>query len=175
VNESTFVPDLLDVSMRRGFRPRTLAADKGYDGKPVYEACEKRGCNPIIRLRRTAEVKRGDHLPPVCPHGTWVFGGTDYRRRRSKWRCPHGKCRPKSVWEKASRIHPLIPRSSPRWKALYAGRNAVEGEFARLKYYFGLRRPPVRGRDRMSLFVDLVILARLASALTDARAGPQAC
>jgi len=34
---------------------------------------------------------------------------------------------------KADRLHPLIPRESPRWWKLYKGRAAVEREFGRLK------------------------------------------
>lgn len=66
----------------------------------------------------------------------------------------------------------MVPYHSRRWWNLYYGRNAVESEFSRLKMHFGLRRPRVRGRDRMKLWVDLVVFARLASALADARAGP---
>jgi hypothetical protein len=38
-----------------------------------------------------------------------------------------------------------------------------------LKGKYGLRRPPVRGRDRMALFMDLVMLARLSAALARMR------
>jgi hypothetical protein len=40
---------------------------------------------PIIPLRMTIGVKRGDHLAPECEHGTWKFAGapTSSGRRRS--------------------------------------------------------------------------------------------
>jgi hypothetical protein len=53
--------------------------------------------------------------------------------------------------------------------SLHKGRNAVEAEFGRLKLYYALRRPRVRGLDRMSLYVDLVMLARLSVALARLR------
>jgi hypothetical protein len=63
----------------------------------------------------------------------WTFAGADFKRKATKWRCPSGDCEPKSVWRKASRLHPLIPRETKRWRSLYRGRAAVEREFGRLK------------------------------------------
>jgi hypothetical protein len=84
-------------------------------------------------LRETPAVKRGHHKPPTCAHGEWRFAGSDFNRKASKWRCPTGECKPASQWVKADRLHPLIPRESPRWWKLYKGRAAVEREFGRLK------------------------------------------
>jgi hypothetical protein len=42
------------------------------------------------------------------------------------------------VWGKADRMHPLVPRETKRWKALYRGRAAVEREFGRLKHEWAL-------------------------------------
>jgi len=54
------------------------------------------------------------------------------------------------------------------------GRVAVEREFGRLKHDYGLA--PLRGRgvERVQLHADLVMLGRLAQALTRARAVPLA-
>ena len=93
---------------------------------------------------------------------------------RSAWRCPTGECQPKSIWRKASRLHPLIPRESKRWGDLYRGRGAVERAFGRLKNEHGLKPLRVRGLDRVALHADLCILATLASALARARAVPLA-
>jgi hypothetical protein len=79
-------------------------------------------------------MKQGKHKPPTCEHGEWKFAGTDYTRGVTKWRCPTGECQPKSVWLKTDRLHPLIPRESKRFKALYRGRSAGEREFGRLKH-----------------------------------------
>ena len=81
----------------------------------VYDAFEARDCHPIIKLRQTTAVKRGDHKPPTCEHGGWRFAGTDYKRKATKWRCPTGECKPASRWIKADRLHPLIPRETLRW------------------------------------------------------------
>ena len=70
----------------------------------------------------------------------------------------------------ADRLHPLIPRETPRWGKLYAGRAAVEREFGRLKNEWALAPLRVRGLDRVRLHADLTILAKLACALNRAGA-----
>lgn len=78
------------------------------------------------------------------------------------------------MWIRADRLHTLIPRETARWKALYRSRGSVEREFGRLKHEWSLLPLRVRRIDRVALHVDLTILARLASALADARAIPLA-
>jgi hypothetical protein len=51
---------------------------------------------------------------------------------------------------------------------------AIEREFGRLKNEYGLAPLRVRGIERVALHADLVMLARLASALARARAVPLA-
>jgi hypothetical protein len=148
--------------------------DKGYDLTTVYDGCEARDVRPIIPLRQTIGVARGDHRPPTCEHGEWRFAGPDSKRGASKWRCPTGECLPASRWIKADRLHPLIPRETPRWMALYRRRAAVEREFGRLKHEWALAPLRVRGLDRVRLHADLTILAKLACALAGARAVPLA-
>ncbi len=125
-------------------------------------------------LRETPAVKRGGHRPPSCEHGIWTFAGSDAKRGAAKYRCPSGKCSPASRWIKADRLHTLIPRESDRWRSLYRGRAAVEREFGRLKHEWAMLPLRVRRIDRVALHVDLTILARLAVALSDARAVPLA-
>ena len=173
-HESSVVSDLLMAVKTRGFAPETAALDKGYDVKPVYDACHEAGALPVIPLRKTPAVKHGKHLPPTCEHGTWTFAGADFPRKRTKWRCPTGRCSPKSLWRKASRLHPLVPRETPRWRSLYRARAAVEREFGRLKHDYGLTPLRLRGLERVTLHTDLVILARLAATLARARAIPLA-
>jgi hypothetical protein len=48
----------------RRFAAETCALDKGYDVSPVYEALEDRDCRPIMPLRETPAVKRGDIARP---------------------------------------------------------------------------------------------------------------
>jgi hypothetical protein len=90
-------------------------------------------------------VKAGEANPPTCEHGEWRFAGSDAKRGAGKWRCPTGECTPASRWVPASRLHPLIPRETPRWRKLYKGRASVEREFGRLKNEWALL--PLRCAD----------------------------
>lgn len=172
-HESTLADDLLQ-RVRERVQPETATLDKGYDVGIVYDACARADVLPVIPLRKTTGVKRGDHATPTCEHGTWTFAGSDSKRGASKWRCPTGECQPKSVWIKATRMRPLIPRETKRWGDLYRGRGAVERAFGRLKHQHGLGPIRVRGLDKVALHADLCILATLASALARARAVPLA-
>lgn len=125
-------------------------------------------------VRQTPAVKRGEDRPPTCEHGQWRFAGSDFRRKSSKWRCPMGECKPASKWIKADRLHPLIPRESPRWWKLYKGRAAVEREFGRLKNVSALLPLRVRGLQWVQLHADFTILAKLSCALARAQAVPLA-
>jgi transposase len=78
------------------------------------------------------------------------------------------------VWIKADRLHTLIPRTTARFKALYHQRGAVEREFGRLKHEWAMLPLRVRRLERVRLHVDLTVLARLAMALSNARAIPLA-
>jgi IS5 family transposase len=172
--EVTAALPLLDATLARGFAVETCAMDKGYDNGPIHDGCEDRDVRPIIPLRQTPAVKRGDHKPPCCEHGEWRFAGADYGRKASKWRCPTGECKAASVWVKADRLHPLIPRETLRFKGLYRGRASVEREFGRLKNEWALAPLRVRRIERVRLHADLTILAKLSCALARARAVPLA-
>jgi hypothetical protein len=163
------VPLLLDTVKARGFTVDFAILDKGYDSESIYIEVESRHARPIIPLRKTESVKKGKDKPPSCDHGEWTFAGSDAKRGASKWRCPTGECRPASVWFKASRLHPLIPRSTDRFKSLYHQRGAVEREFGRLKHEWGLLPLRVRRLERVRLHVSLTVLAQLASALAATR------
>jgi Transposase DDE domain len=67
------------------------------------------------------------------------------------------------------RLFPRIPRHSERFKNLYKRRVAVERAFGDLKHNYGLAPLRVRGLEKVQLHADLVILARLAQALSRAR------
>lgn len=170
MNESPTVAPLLDKLQALGFNPETCALDKGYDNGPVYDACEERGIRPIICLKETARVKRGENKPPKCEHGEWRFAGADHERCATKWRCPTGECATKSKWIKVDRLHPLIPRETLRWKGLYRGRASVERAFGRSKNEWGLLPLRVRRIDRVRLHADLTILSQLTVALSKERA-----
>src|SRR5207253_9573179 len=80
-SESLLATALLDASRSRGFAVETAALDMGYDNGPIYDACEERNLRPIIPLRETHAVKRGEHKPPTCNHGEWRFAGSDFNRK----------------------------------------------------------------------------------------------
>ena len=168
--ESPLVGSLLDKLREQGIAPETAAMDKGYDSGPLYDACAERDVLPVVPLRQTAAVKRGDHKPPCCEHGEWRFAGADKKRGATKWRCPTGECKPASTWVTADRLHPLIPRETKRWKALYRGRASVERAFGRLKNDWSLAPLRVRRIERVRLHADLTILAQLACALRGSQA-----
>jgi hypothetical protein len=173
-HESLSVPALLDRIQARGFKPETAALDMGYDVNHVYDACHERGVLPVIPLRKTVAVKRGEHGAPTCEHGRWTYAGSDFKRNAAKWRCPTGECKPASRWVKAERRYPLIPRETRRFRDLYAGRASVEREFGRLRHEYGLAPLRVRGLAKVALHADLTMLARLSPALARARAVPLA-
>jgi hypothetical protein len=164
-NEVPTVGPLLDRLHALGIDPETCAMDKGYDASTAYDACTARKVAPVICLKETAAVKRGEHKPPTCEHGEWRFAGADHKRGATKWRCPSGECAPASVWIKADRLHPLIPRETLRWKGLYRGRASVERAFGRSKHEWGLAPLRVRRIERVRLHADLTILAQLACRL----------
>ncbi|MGN6587584.1 MAG: transposase [Solirubrobacterales bacterium] len=170
-HETRFVADLLDTAKRRGAMAAMAALDKGYDIQRIHTECMERDCLPLIPLKRTPDVKRGDHRPPECEHGVWTFAGSDRKRGASKWRCPSGECAPASTWVAADRLHPLIPRETKRFKAGYRKRAAVEREFGRLKHEWGLGPLRVRGLERVRLHADLAVMTKLACALSRARGG----
>lgn len=172
--EVPVVPALLDLLDDYGIKPNVCIADRGYDAAAFYDGCELRGIRPVVPLRETPFVKAGKAAPPSCEHGAWTFAGSDAKRGAAKYRCPSGECAPASVWIKADRLHTLIPRETDRWKAIYKTRVAVERTFGRLKHEWALLPLRIRRIDRVTIHVDLTILAQLASALADARAVPLA-
>lgn len=169
-HEARFAASLIDTARARGCMATTAAMDKGYDTGPIHDECAERDCLPVIPIKQTPGVKRGDHLPPKCEHGRWKFAGSDRKRGASKWRCPTGECKPASTWVAADRLHPLVPRETKRWKGLYRKRASVEREFGRLKNEWGLKPLRVRGLERVRLHADLTVLTRLACTLSRARA-----
>ena len=177
--EQHFAIGLLDKTRQLGFDPQTAIMDKGYDTTRIHWECDRRGIAPVIPLierhwdKRRGSKPRGDE-PPHCAHGEWTFAGADYKRRATKWRCPTGQCEAKSMWVRASRLQPIIPRQTKKYHDLYASRGSVEREFGRLKHEWSLLPLRVRGIGRVQLHADLTILACLTTRLARARSLPLA-
>lgn len=70
-HESLFVAPLLDAVKARGFQPRTVAMDRGYDYNRVYDETAERGCVPIIALKKT---RLAIPLTPI------PYGSTEWKR-----------------------------------------------------------------------------------------------
>lgn len=168
------VETMLDTVKARGFRPAVVTLDKNYDAADIYTTVMEHGAKPVIPLIKTARVKRGEHKPRECEHGEWTFAGADDKRGATQWRCPTAECSPRSVWLPYDRLHTAIPRSTARWGDLYRKRTSVERGFGRFKNESGGLPLRVRGLPRVSLHVDLTMLAMLGSALAQARAVPAA-
>lgn len=184
-NETKYVGLLFEQMRVQGLAPRTATMDKAYDMSNVYEACRVYEVAPVIPLRETGDVKRGEHLPPHCEHGWMIFKGAEFARQRIKWACPTGECARKSQWLPATRLRPLIPSATgdhsgvtlverPVWFDLRCGRASVERAFGRLKNDCGLTPLRTRGIRRVRLHVNLTILTALARALYRERAKAQA-
>jgi DDE family transposase len=108
-HESSLADDLLCRVRELKMKPATVTLDKGYDVQQVYDACEEAGASPIIPLRKTLAVKRGDHRAPECEHGTYTFAGADAKRNATKWRCPTRDCKPASRWGQGFPAAPADP------------------------------------------------------------------
>ncbi len=107
------------------------------------------------------------------PETVAMDGGYDHARLMPS--APSGAAPRSSRSARASPSATLrIPRSSDRWRSLYRRRSAVEREFGRLKHDYGLAFLRVRGIERVRLHADLIMLARLSSALARGRAEPLA-
>ena len=177
-HESSVVSDLLTTIKTRGFVPETAALDKGYDVKPVYDACEQSSwvaADHPAPSRPLPSSSGAQHLSPDVR--AWHL---DVRRSRlpaqaDEMALPYRRMLAQEpLAEGQSRLHPLVPRETPRWRSLYRARAAVEREFGRLKHDYGLAPLRARGIERVALHADLVMLARLSQALARARAIPLA-
>jgi hypothetical protein len=87
-HESLFVAPLLDAVHARGFRPETVAMDKGYDVSRVFAECEARRCDPVIPMKGTKgkqivlPIATGGRLFPRIARHTERFRNL-YRGRAS--------------------------------------------------------------------------------------------
>jgi DDE family transposase len=123
-----------------GFKVQTAIMDKGYDSNHIHGGCAEWGIAAVIPVKETERVRKGAAEPPHCAHSEWQFAGAEYKRKATKWRCPTGECCTKSMWLKADRLQPLIPRESKRYRDLYRKHSRVEGTFGNLKHEWSLAR-----------------------------------
>ncbi len=89
--------------------------------------------------------------------------------------CRERECAPIIPLRKGRNPQPApVAHGTDEWKRLYRRRSAVEREFGRLKHEYGLAPLRTQGLGRVRIHADLCILARLADALSRARAVPLA-
>ncbi len=69
-NESLYVAPLIDAVCARGYRPETVAMDKGYDNNRVMDETRERGCVPIVCLRKGRPI----------PLSTIPYGSDKWKR-----------------------------------------------------------------------------------------------
>jgi len=131
-----------------------------HDTLLLYSKSEQRIWNQVMRPADEEYIDTFfDQFDPVrgeryqrlsLSAGGLSGGGYDYEYKgvRTLWRCPI--------------------------ETLHRGRASVEREFGRLKHEWALLPLRVRGIERVRLHADLTILAKLACAVSRARAAPLA-
>lgn len=172
ISETRMLDALLRQVTKRGFKPKRIVGDKAYAGEPQHEICRDHGVIPLFNLPRLPEGREYPDPIPTCPHGPMRWKGceTTRSRWRSKWVCPSGACETPTRWIEGTRMNPLIPRGSERWKKLYSKRQAIERVFGRLKHDYGLQPLRIRSLERVRLHTDMTLIAQLASRLAQERA-----
>jgi hypothetical protein len=98
-------------------------------------------------FRRERGTGHRNSTAPGCLLPSWFHANS----RSAIGTALSGDCSPASVWVKASRLQPLVPRDSKRFVDPYRGRGAVERTFGRLKNEYGLEPVRVRGIERVAL------------------------
>jgi hypothetical protein len=74
-HESLFVSSLLDAVSARGFQPKTVALDRGYDYNRIYDETRERGCVPIIAIKKTRLAIPLTPIPYASPEWKRLYKG----------------------------------------------------------------------------------------------------
>lgn len=141
--ETTFALRLLDGALGHRFAVKiaimTSATTTARSTMAAWTAASARSRRFARRRPSSATITR--HRLASTTSGR--SPGPTTSGRQPSGRCPTGECAPKSTWNKADRLHPLILRHTAKSDALYKSRGAVEREFERLKHeaLLPLRRP----------------------------------
>ena len=161
---------LVQDDERRGTRSAfTCSMDKGCDVGRSTTGAPNRDCRRSSRSARRPPCSRATTSRRAASRHMDVRRA-DYQRKATKRRRPTGECRPASRWVKADRLYPLVPRQLEPLDRPVSGPRGCEREFGRLKNEWAPSPLRVHGLDRMRLHAELTILAKLACALSRARA-----
>src|SRR5438046_2778693 len=93
--------------------------------------------------------------------------GSGHEPLRDEMALPDRRLHAPSRWIAVDRLHPLVPRHTKRFRALYC--EAVEREFGRLKHEWALLPLRVRRIECVRLHANLSILTKLAVRLDKER------
>lgn len=74
-HESLFVAPLLDAVTARGFQPKTVALDRGYDYNRIYDETRERGCVPIVAIKKTRLAIPLTPIPYGSPEWKRLYRG----------------------------------------------------------------------------------------------------
>ena len=196
-NETTYFAEDLDATLKRHpwLKPRFLLADKGYDSLPNFEHTKGRGIIPIIAVRRPRkDPKTGKRLfdgtytkdgRPQCLGGkpmSWLGMDPDGAHH---FRCPPKGCRLKEKvdWSRHCdsehsekpegrllRIIGIVPRFSKLWRKIYNKRGSIERWFSSAKRSRLLDSHQLLRMGKISLHVNMSMLAWLLTALARLKA-----
>lgn len=161
-NDSPLLIPLLEKnrSLIKGFSPKFVLGDKGYDAKENYRVIvEDFKAVPIIDLNLRSQKGKpstfediGDaYGTPYCAWGIpYVFWGYDKKQKILKYRCPLACGKQGCTWlDKCSRSSygqvvkvklkddyrrfTQVPRKTKKWRSLYTKRTSIERIFSRCK------------------------------------------
>ena len=195
--ETTHFAEDLDAVLERHpwLKPKCLLADKGYDSKDNFIETNKRGIVPVIAVRRPPKNKKtgkrrfdGTYTEdgrPVCMGGkpmAWL--GTDPDGAHH-FRCPAEGChlKDKINWSRHCdsehsekpegellRTIGIIPRFSKLWRKIYNKRGSIERWFSSAKRSRLLDKHQLLRMGKISLHVNMSMLAWLLTALARLKA-----
>jgi Transposase DDE domain len=74
-HESLFVAPLLEAVKTRGFKPETVALDRGYDYNRVYDECRERGCVSVVAIKKTRLAIPLTPIPYGSPEWKRLYRG----------------------------------------------------------------------------------------------------
>ena len=191
-----FAQDLDDTLERHPWlKPKFLLADKGYDSEDNFAHTLKQDMTPVIAVRQPPKNKKtGKRLfdgtytedgRPVCVGGepmAWL--GTDPSGAHH-FRCPARGCklRDKIDWSRYCdsehsekpegrllRTIGIIPRFSKLWRKIYNKRGSIERWFGSAKRSRLLDKHQLLRMGKISLHVNMSMLAWLLTALARLKA-----
>ena len=190
-NDSPELPRLMDKATETlsWLNPRYVMADKGYDSRANHEAAADHDAVLICPARRQANraLYEGIYTEKGVPACIGMVE-MDYVRSDPQkghlYRCRREACHlvtrkgvrycADEVWENRRdnpRLFGPLRQKSPKWKALYRLRQAVERVYKGMKESRRLERHCIRGLRKISLHAAMSVLAFAATVLLKTLAG----